>query len=158
MREQGRWHMVWPPVLWSVLSPSPFHDFMNFSLEKCLCLVMSSVTGASAVTAIPYPHPPGIVRISASLFPGLDLELTNVCQPILWTSAQVPHQGRNRCYWLSMCTHGASISQGKAIGVKYSVLITEVLLSSFLNRGDIYKILSNILGVPLWIYTWEKQA
>ena len=46
----------------------------------------------------------------------------------------------------------ASMSQGKAISVKYSVLITEVLLSSFLNTGDIYKILSNILGTPLWIY------
>ena len=33
------------------------------------------------------------------------------------------------------------------------VLITEVLLSSFLNTGDIYKILSNILGAPLWTYT-----
>ena len=42
--------------------------------------------------------------------------------------------------------------QGKAIGFKYSVLITEVLLSCFSNTGDIYKILSNILGAPLWIY------
>ena len=64
------------------IPPSPVHDLMSFSLEKCLCLVMSSVTGASAVTVIPYPHPPGIVRISASLFLGPDLELTNVCHPI----------------------------------------------------------------------------
>ena len=92
--------MAWPPVLWSDLPPSPVHDLMNFSLEKCLCLIMSSVTGASAMTVIPYPHPPGIVSISASLFLGPDLELTNLCHPILWASAQVPHQGRNRCYWL----------------------------------------------------------
>ena len=110
MREQGRWHMAWPPVLWSDLPPSPVHDLMNFSLEKCLCLVMSSKTGASAMTVIPYPHPPGIVSISASLFPGSYLELTNVCHPILWTFAQVPHQGRNRSYWLlHPCHRGRSL-------------------------------------------------
>ena len=63
--------------------PSPVHELMSFPLEKCLCLVMSSVTGASAMTVIPYPHPPGIVSISASLFLGPDLELTYVCHPIL---------------------------------------------------------------------------
>ena len=100
---------------------------------------MSSVTGASAVTGIPNLHAPGI---SASLFPAPHPELTNV----LFASAQVPHQGRK------ILLAVASVSQGKAFGVKYSVLIIEVLLSSFSNTGDIYKILSNILGTPLWIY------
>ena len=100
MREQGRWHMAWPAALWSDLPSSPVHDLMNFSLEKCLCLVMSSITVASAVTVIPYPHSPGNESISASLFPGPFRELTNVCHPILWISAQVPHQGRSRSCWL----------------------------------------------------------
>ena len=76
--------MVSSSDLIPTFQPSPVHDLMSFPLEKCLCLVMSSVTGVSAVTAIPYPHPPGISQhISASLFPGPYLELTNVCHPIL---------------------------------------------------------------------------
>ena len=54
---------------------------MNFPLEKCLCLVMSSVTGASAVTGISHPHPPGILSIAALLFPVPHPELTNICHP-----------------------------------------------------------------------------
>ena len=93
--------MARSPALWSdpPFPASPIHDFMNFPLEKCLCLVMSSVTGASAVTAIPHPHPPGIMSSSASLFLAPDPEFTNVCHPILCASAQVLHQGRNRFCW-----------------------------------------------------------
>ena len=38
---------------------------------------MSSVTGASAVTGIPHPHPPGIMSILASLFQVPHPEPTN---------------------------------------------------------------------------------
>ena len=108
MREQGRWRMEWPPALWSdpPFPASPVHGLMNFPLEKCLCLVMSSGTGASAVTGIPNLHPPGIMNISASLFPAPHPELTNV----LCASAQVPHQGRNGFYWpLHPCHRGRQL-------------------------------------------------
>ena len=42
---------------------------------------MSLVTGTSAVTGIPHPHPPGVMSISASLFPAPHPELTNVVTP-----------------------------------------------------------------------------
>ena len=106
MREQGRWPMACPPALWSdpPFPASPVHGLMNFPLEKCLCLVMSSMTGASAVTdSLP---PPSWHRISASLFPAPHPELTNV-----WcASAQVPHHGRNRFYWpLHPCHRGRQL-------------------------------------------------
>ena len=131
--------------------PSPVHELMSFPLEKCLCLVMSSVTGASALTGIPHPKPPGVMSISASLFQVPHPELTNVCYPILCASAHVLHQCGNGFYW---SLHPCHVDRrARHFGAKYSVLITEVLLSSFSNTGDIYKILSNILCVPLWIYT-----
>ena len=75
--------MVSSSDLIPLFQPSPVHDLMSFPLEKCLCLVMSSVTGASAVTGIPHPQPPGVMSISASLFQVPHPELTNVCYPIL---------------------------------------------------------------------------
>ena len=42
---------------------------------------MSSVTGASAVTGIPHPHPPGVMSILASLFQVPHSELTNAVTP-----------------------------------------------------------------------------
>ena len=154
MREQSRWHMAWSPALWSdpPFPASHIHDLMNFPLEKCLCLIISSVTGACAVTRIPHLHPPGILSSSASLFPAPHPELTNVCHLTLWASAQVLHQGRNRfCWSLHLCHR-----EGRArhFDAKYSVPITDVLLSSFSNTGDIYKILSNILNISLWLYSW----
>ena len=61
------------------------------------------MTGTSVVTGIPYCHPPGIMSNSASLFPVPCPELTNVCHPVLWASAQVLQQHRNSFYWLKGC-------------------------------------------------------
>ena len=146
MREQGRWHMAWPPALWSgpPFPASPVHGLMNFPLEKCLCLVMSSMTGASAVTdSLP---PPSWHREYLSLLVPSTPPWAHKCLVCICTGSP----SRQEQILLAV----ASVSQGKAVGVKYSVLITEVLLSSFSNTGDIYKILSNILGAPLWIYIW----
>ena len=154
MREQGRWHMAWPPALWSdpPFPASPIHGLMDFPSETCLVSCCEFSDRSLCCAGIPHPHPPGIVSISTSLFPAPCPELTNVCHTVLWASAQVLHQGRNRfCWSLHLCNRERRASH---FGAKYRVLITEVLLSSFLNTGDIYKILSNILGAPLQIYTW----
>ena len=132
--------LIWPRF------PSLSCSWLDeFFLKKCLVSCHESTDRSECCAGIPHPHPPGIVSNLASLFPAPHPEFTNVCHPILWASAQVPHHDRNSFYWPLQPCH----RKGRA----RHVLITDVLLSSFSKTGDIYKIVSNILSVTVWIYT-----
>ena len=148
---------MWHDLQFCDLTPVPHPLLIMTSWifrQSASHLVMSSVTGASAVKAIPHPHPPGIMSSSASLLPAPCPEFINVCQPVLRMSAQVLHQGRNS-FWVPaghcICVTGRE--KEALLIVKYQCAYHKALWSISLNTGGVYKVLSNILGVRTWMYT-----